>query len=226
MVHPRHQGRFITLEGGEGAGKSTQVRAIAERLGGRGIETLITREPGGSAKAEEIRELILSGYAKQFSPIGEAILFSAARIDHLDKTIRPALAKGIWVICDRFMDSTRAYQGALGNVDPRLIKALEKVAVGATRPDLTLILDLPAELGLGRASARRTKGARADRFESETLEFHEALRKSFLEIAASEPERCAVIDAAQELPQVSDQIWREIARRLFKEPVDGASQRN
>jgi dTMP kinase len=216
MANPTPQGRFITLEGGEGAGKSTQVRAIAKLLAERGIETLLTREPGGSVKAEELRELILSGYAKQFSPVGEAILFSAARIDHLDQTIRPALAKGIWVICDRFMDSTRAYQGALGNIDPRLIKALEKVAVGSTRPDLTMILDLPAEAGLARASARRAKGVMADRFESETLEFHQALRNSFLEIAAAEPERCAVIDASQDIEQVSDQIWREIARRLLK----------
>ncbi|RFB80546.1 dTMP kinase [Methylovirgula sp. 4M-Z18] len=219
MADPHHQGKFITLEGGEGAGKSTQVRAIAERLAARGIETLTTREPGGSAKAEELREVILSGFAKQFSPIGEAMLFSAARIDHLDQTIRPALARGVWVVCDRFMDSTQAYQGALGNIDPRLIKALERVAVGPTRPDLTLILDLPAEIGLARAAARRKKGAAADRFEGEDLEFHQALRKSFLEIAAAELERCAVIDAAQDVDQVSAQIWDEIRRRLLKESV-------
>lgn len=205
-------GRFITLEGGEGAGKSTQVRRLLERLQAAGIDAVGTREPGGSTGAEIMRHLILSGAAKPLGPLAEATLFAAARADHLDATIRPALARGAWVACDRFADSTRVYQGALGNVDPRLIAALEQVTVGETRPDLTLILDLPAEEGLARAAARSGQGA--DRFESEGLAFHRALRAAFRALAESEPERCVLIDASGTPEAVEEAIWQAVSARL------------
>lgn len=206
-------GRFITLEGGEGAGKSTQARRLAHRLVKLGFECVTTREPGGSPKAEELREILLSGAVRPLGPAAEALLFAAARIDHLDATIRPALARGAFVICDRFADSTRAYQGALGNLDPRWIRALEEVSIGATRPDLTLILDLPVETGLARAIARRGANA-ADRFEGEDIEFHRGLRRTFLDISAAEPERCAVIDAAAGERQTAAAIWSLVAGRF------------
>lgn len=205
-------GFFITLEGGEGAGKSTQLRRLLERLTAAGIDAVGTREPGGSTGAEIMRHLILSGAAKPLGPLAEATLFAAARADHLDATIRPALARGAVVVCDRFADSTRVYQGALGNVDPRLIAALEEVTVGETRPDLTLILDLPAEEGLARAAAR--SGRDADRFESEGLSFHRALREAFRALAAGEPERCVLIDAGGTPEAVEEAIWQAVSARL------------
>src|SRR5438105_4302996 len=189
------KGRFVTLEGGEGAGKSTQARLLAQTLDSIGLSAVVTREPGGSPGAEVLREVILSGSAASFGPAGEAILFSAARIDHVDNTIAPALARGAWVISDRFADSTRAYQGAAGKVDPALISSLERIAVGEVRPDLTLILDLPARKGLGRAALRRGPKGRADRFEGEDFAFHETLRQAFLAIGRAEPRRCAIINA-------------------------------
>ena len=218
-------GFFVTLEGGEGAGKSTQARMLAERLENIGYMTLTTREPGGSPTAEKLRDVLLSGAVAPLGPAAEAIVFSAARIDHLDKTIRPALARGYVVICDRFADSTRAYQGALGNLDPRLMHALESVTVGPTRPDLTLVLDLPAETGLTRASARRGKGA-VDRFEAENLAFHQGLRQTFLEIAAAEPSRCVVIDARQPPDTVAASIWSAIEPRLAQIPPPAAKGDN
>lgn len=205
-------GRFITFEGGEGAGKSTQVRRLLERLQGLGIDAVVTREPGGSTGAEIMRHLILSGAAKPLGPLAEAALFAAARADHLDATIRPALARGAWVVCDRFADSTRVYQGTLGDVDPGLIAALEAVTVGDTRPDLTLILDLPAEVGLARAAAR--SGSNADRFESEGLNFHRRLREAFRALAAREPERCVLIDAGAGVDTVAEAIWEAVSSRL------------
>lgn len=209
---PVAPGRFITLEGGEGAGKSTQLRRLLARLQAAGIDAVGTREPGGSTGAEIMRHLILSGAAKPLGPLAEATLFAAARADHLDATIRPALARGAWVVCDRFADSTRVYQGALGNVDPRLIAALEEVTVGETRPDLTLILDLPAEEGLARAAAR--SGRDADRFESEGLSFHRALCEAFRALALSEPERCLLIDASGTAEAVEEAIWQAVSTRL------------
>jgi dTMP kinase len=208
------RGRFITLEGGEGAGKSTQVRLLAERLAPLGVSVVVTREPGGSPGAEKLREVILSGKAAPFGPAGEAILFSAARIDHIDRTIEPALAGGAWVICDRFADSTRAYQGAAGKLDPALIVSLERVAVGAVKPDLTLMLDLPPETGLRRAASRRGPGETVDRFERESAGFHETLRQAFLDIARAEPRRCAVIDANQAPEAVAEAIWACVRERL------------
>src|SRR5581483_1597763 len=189
-------GRFITFEGGEGSGKSTQAAMLAHRLKSLGIDVLLTREPGGSPGAEIIRHVILSGAAKPLGGEAEAMLFAAARDDHVRTTIRPALERGNWVLCDRFADSTRVYQGVAGKVDDRLIRALERITVGGTKPDLTFVLDVPVEVGLTRASERRGKAV-ADRFEGEGREFHEKLRAAFLALAAGEPERCVVVDVTE-----------------------------
>ena len=210
------RGRFITLEGGEGVGKSVQARLLADRLEALRLTVASTREPGGSPRAETLRQIILSGEAARFGPDGEALLFSAARIDHIDATIAPALARGDWVISDRFADSTRAYQGAAGRLDPAFISRLECVVVGEARPDLTLILDMPPERGLARAAQRRGADAATDRFEGEGLAFHQTLRAAFLDIARAEPARCAVIDAAGEKDEVARAIWSVVADRLAK----------
>lgn len=208
-------GCFITFEGGEGAGKSTQIDRLKKRLEALSQPVLVTREPGGSPHAEEIRAFILGGKAKCLGPFAEALLFAAARIDHLDKTIVPALRSGIHVLCDRFADSTRAYQGSLGNIDSALIEALERVALNGVRPDLTIILDLPAEVGLARAGERRAKrGEGADRFEGEDVSFHQSLRQAYLSIAQAEPERCVVIDADQAPDEVEAVIWASVCERL------------
>lgn len=212
MSAPR-RGRFITLEGGEGAGKSVQARRLEARLKAVGLDVVRTREPGGSPHAEALREVILSGFARPFGPEGEALLFAAARIDHLDATIVPALERGQWVVSDRFADSTRAYQGAAGNLPAEYIDQLERIAIGANSPDLTLILDLPPEVGLERANERRGEGG-ADRFEAEGLAFHETLRRAFLDIAARDPERCALIDALKNEDDVEAEIWNTVAARL------------
>ena len=207
------RGRFITFEGGEGSGKSTQAAVLAGRLKALAIGVVLTREPGGSRGAEAIRHVLLSGAAKPLGPDAEALLFAAARDDHLQTTIRPALAHGRWVVCDRFIDSTRVYQGALGDVDPRIIRGLERVTVGETVPDLTFILDVPAEVGLERASRRRGK-SQADRFETETLEFHTRLREAYRQIAAGEPDRCVLIDSQRPKETVAEEIWTAVERRL------------
>lgn len=211
-AQPRGRGRLITLEGGEGAGKSTQIGRLVRRLRAAGIDALATREPGGSPGAEVLRGVLLSGAVKPLGPAAEAILFAAARIDHIDRTIEPALAAGVWVVSDRFADSTRAYQG--GAVDPALINALERVALADLKPDLTLILDLAPEEGLRRAARRRAPGEGADRFEAEALRFHEALRARFLAIAAADPGRCAVIDASAPEEEVAEAIARAVQGRL------------
>jgi dTMP kinase len=213
-VNTVRRGRFITLEGGEGAGKSTQAKLLAEKVATLGLSVVVTREPGGSPGAEALRDIILSGKAEPFGPAGEAILFSAARIDHIDRLIAPALDRGAWVISDRFADSTRAYQGAAGKLDPALIASLERVAVGDVRPDLTLILDLPVEKGLARAAARRGEKGAMDRFEREDAAFHETLRRAFLDIARAEPYRCAIIDADKPLQDVASAIWACVRERL------------
>jgi len=207
------RGRFITFEGGEGTGKSTQASLLAERLRGYGLGVVVTREPGGSPGAEAIRHVVLSGAAQPLGSHAEAILFAAARDDHVSQLIRPALEAGRWVICDRFADSTRIYQGVLGNVDPRVISSLERITVGDTKPDVTVILDVPTELGLERASSRRGRG-RTDRFEAETLEFHDKLREAYRELAEREPDRCVLIDAGGEASTVADAVWAVINRRL------------
>ncbi len=205
------RGRFITFEGGEGAGKSTQVKRLAARLGAQGLEIVTTREPGGSPGAESIRDLVLNGAADRWSPVTETLLMYAARRDHIERVIQPALARGAWVICDRFADSTRAYQGAAGGTDPALISALETYIVEDVRPDLTLIFDLPPEVGLERAHARA--GAEM-RFESKGMAFHERLREGFRAIAAAEPERCVTIDATASMDAVEASVWRAVAERL------------
>jgi dTMP kinase len=203
------RGRFITFEGGEGVGKSTQVARLADRLRDRG-EVVVTREPGGSPGAEAIRGLLVSGPVERWSPISEALLMYAARRDHIERVIAPALERGAWVICDRFYDSSRAYQGAAGGAPSRLLSALEDEVVGELIPDLTLILDLPVEIGLARASSR---GQGEGRFEAKGAAFHERLRAAFLEIAASEPGRCRVIDADAGVDAVSDRIRRALDER-------------
>jgi dTMP kinase len=212
------KGKFITFEGGEGTGKSTQAAVLAEHLRSLGIGVTVTREPGGSPGAEIMRHVILSGAAKPFGPEAEAILFAAARDDHIQCTILPALRSGKWVICDRFIDSTRVYQGALGDVDHRFIRALERVSVGNLLPDLTFVLDVPVEIGLKRAAGRR-RGATADRFEAETIEFHENLREAYLALAAAEPERCVIVDAAAPKKMIAKRIWQVVSSRLKPEAL-------
>ncbi len=211
------RGRFITFEGGEGSGKSTHTRLLAERLKALGIEVVLTREPGGSPGAEIIRHVLLSGLAKPLGPETETILFAAARDDHVRTTIRPALIDGKWVICDRFINSTRVYQGVLGKVDGKLIRGLERITVGAAMPDLTFILDVPATVGLARAKRRRGKGA-TDRFEAESVEFHESLRRAYHGLAELEPKRCVLIDGRAPRDVVSERIWHIVEQRLHPEP--------
>jgi dTMP kinase len=207
------RGKFITFEGGEGSGKSTQVSRLAHKLKSLGISVITSREPGGSAGAEAIRHVLLSGAAKPLGPHAEAILFAAARADHLRETIEPALARGRWVISDRFADSTRVYQGVLGNVDRRLISKLEKLTVGETQPDLTIILDIAPEIGLARATKRRGD-APIDRFEGEAFDFHKKLREAYLELAESEPNRCVVINAGADPATVGEFVWAAVNTRL------------
>lgn len=204
-------GRFITLEGGEGAGKSTQAKLLADWLREQGISVVTTREPGGSPGAEALRELLLTGRVAPFGPAAEALVFAIARADHLEHTIRPALKSGRWVICDRFGDSTWAYQGPAG-VSAEALARLDAIAVGDGRPDLTLILDLRPEIGLDRIRAR---DADPDRFEADPLEVHAARRKAFLRIAAAEPERCVVLDAAAAEADVERIIRGVVLERLL-----------
>jgi dTMP kinase len=210
---PANQGRLITFEGGEGAGKSTQAGILANRLARAGRHVLATREPGGSPAAEEIREALLSGQVWQFGPLAEAVLFAVARADHIEHTIRQALAEGSWVVCDRFLDSTRAYQGATAGVPRGIINALERLTLDGVTPDLTFILDIPAEEGLARA-AERANGAPADRFEGQELILHERVRRAFLDIAEEEPGRCVVVDASQPEAMVAEDVWESVLERL------------
>jgi len=215
------RGRFITFEGGEGSGKSTHAATLAQRLKSSGVPVALTREPGGSTGAEIIRHILLSGIAKPLGAETEAILFAAARDDHVRNVILPAIRSGTWVICDRFIDSTRVYQGALGHVDQRLIRSLERVTVGPAVPDLTFILDVPAQVGLARAKNRRGQDA-ADRFEAESMEFHEKLRQAYRALAAEEPKRCVVIDGRAPREVVSERIWALVHERLLTRSADVA----
>jgi len=207
-------GLFVSFEGGEGAGKSTQIRRLAERLRERGHEVLVTREPGGSPGAEAVRHVLLSGAAEMFGTRMEAILFAAARNDHVEDVIRPALARSTIVLCDRFMDSSRVYQGVTGNLEPDYIEALQRVAVNGVVPDCTLILDIPAAVGLERARKRASAVASPDRFEKEEMQTHEKRREAFLDIAAREPERCHVIDAQKSEDEIAAEIAGIIDKRL------------
>ncbi len=209
------RGHFITFEGGEGSGKSTHAATLAQRLKAAGIDLVLTREPGGSTGAEIIRHIILSGIAKPLGAETETILFAAARDDHMRSTIVPGvLQTGRWVICDRFIDSTRVYQGILGKVDGKLIRSLERVTVGAAMPELTFILDVPANIGLARAKSRRGTGV-ADRFEAESVEYHEHLRQAYLALAKLEPKRCIVVDGRAPRDVVADRIWAAVSERLM-----------
>ncbi len=210
----------MTFEGGEGAGKSTQIRLLADALARRGLEVVVTREPGGSAGAEAVRHVILSGAAQEFGTRMEAILFAAARSDHVETLIRPALEKGAVVLCDRFMDSSRVYQGVTGNLDPDFVEALVRVAVNGVVPDRTIILDIPAETGLARARGRgEAAETEPDRFEREKTETHEKRREAFLDIAAAEPERCRVIDALQSQDAIAAEVLAAVEPLLASLPA-------
>jgi dTMP kinase len=204
------RGKFITLEGGEGVGKSTQARRLAERLTAAGRRVVVTREPGGSPGAEAIREMLVHGAVDRWSPVTETLLMYAARNDHIERVIAPALDGGAWVVCDRFLDSTRAYQGAAGHAPYELIAALETTVIGGLIPDLTLILDMAPEAGLARAGGR----GEAERFEAKGQAFHERLREAFLEIASTEPGRCVVLEALGDIDTMAARIWTEVSERL------------
>jgi len=211
-------GKFITFEGGDGAGKTTQIKRLAASLTATKRTVTTTREPGGTPTAEAIRRLLLSGFAEPLGVEGEAILFAAARSDHIEGVIRPALNRGDWVLCDRFSDSTTVYQGGIGGADEKLLRALDRVAIGETRPDLTLILDIPASIGLARVHDRLVGlNEKPDRFEAEDLARHEERRQAFLDIAAKEPGRCVVIDAARTEDDVAAAIWNAVSSRLLGE---------
>lgn len=204
-------GRFITLEGGEGAGKSTQIARLAGWLRARGREVVTTREPGGSPGAEMIRKLLVEGPPERWDGTTEALLHFAARRDHLRSTVWPALQGGAWVISDRFADSTRAYQGFGLGLDLAILGRLQEIAIGSFRPDLTLILDLPVDTGLARAAARRGSETR---YESLPRDFHDRVHEGFREIARSEPRRCAIVDASRDIAAVTDGITQVVIERL------------
>lgn len=203
------QGLFVTFEGGEGTGKSTQIRLLADRLRRRGVDVLVTREPGGSPGAEAVRHVILSGAAEEYGTRMEAVLFAAARNDHVEEIIRPALGSGAVVLCDRFMDSSRVYQGITGNLEPAFVQNLERVAVNGVIPDCTIILDVPAAEGLRRARLRAGNASvpgEPDRFEKEELGTHEKRREAFLDIAEADPLRCRVVDASGTVDDIAEKV--------------------
>jgi dTMP kinase len=204
------RGRLITFEGGEGAGKSTQIKHLERALRAAGLGVIATREPGGTPGAEAIRALLVDGAPSRWSPLAETLLLLAARQDHVARVIEPALAAGRWVLCDRFIDSTRVYQGVAGALGLPLIDQLHRLIFGAFRPDLTLILDLPAPAGL----ARRRAGAGANRFERMDPAYHERVREGFLLIARAEPERCQVIDAALPEAVVASRVRATLQERF------------
>jgi dTMP kinase len=230
MTHAEapERGVFITFEGGEGAGKSTQIAHLAARMTAAGApHVALTREPGGSAFAEIARTLILDPASAPKGPLAQALLFYAARADHLDETIRPALRRGSWVLCDRFSDSTRAYQGAAGGVAPAALSQLDDIVVGADQPDLTILLDLDPKIGLQRANQRRASSpgtfVAADTYEGRQLDFHQRLRAGFLALAAAAPQRIVVVDAQLNELAIADLIWRHVAER-FANRLAGAGK--
>lgn len=204
------RGLFITFEGGEGAGKSTQIRLLQERLRALGLSVDVTREPGGSPAAEALRHVLLSGAAEPFGVEMEAILFAAARHDHVETRVLPALLRGDVVLCDRFMDSSRVYQGATGNLKVEFIEELQRLAVNGVLPDLTIILDLPARAGLARAKQRAGDAGEntPDRFEKEEVATHERRREAFLDIARADPKRCRVVNAEAGLEEIGEAIFK------------------
>ena len=204
-------GRFITLEGGEGSGKSTQAKRLAAALKAKGIDVVITREPGGSPGAEEIRGLLVHGAPGRWDALTETLLIYAARADHVGRVIGPALVADKWVISDRFTDSTYAYQGAGRGLPRETIRRIDSVVLDDFKPDLTLMLDLDVETGLKRATSR---GGAETRFENFDRDFHERLRQAFLDIAKRNPDRCSLIDAAKDEDAVAAAIWTAVARRF------------
>jgi len=208
--------RFITFEGGEGVGKSTQVKRLLVRLNRLGLEAVRTREPGGTPKAEHVRAFILQGRSEAWGPGAEAVLFAAARLDHVNQLIAPALQSGKWVISDRFHDSTRAYQGLTGGVNDKLIRGLETLALNGHAPDLTFVLDMDPVVAFNRVNARELEPALAqsgDRFEKEDLDWHRRLRQAFLDIAAQNQDRCVVLPANQSEDALEDEVWDTLTRR-------------
>jgi dTMP kinase len=205
------RGRFITFEGGEGTGKSTQVRLLMSYLTQCGMDAVQTREPGGSPSAEEIRPLLVTGAADRWSPMAETLLFNAARVEHWRQVIEPALARGAHVVCDRFADSTIAYQAYAGGLDLKIVSELHRLALGGVEPDLTFVLDIPVDAGLQRAAQRRDP---ATRFERKGLEFQERLRRGFLDIAQKAPKRCLVIDASLPIERVHGAVLDALKSRL------------
>lgn len=203
-------GGFVTFEGGEGGGKTAQARKLAETLRAKGLAVDLTREPGGTPGAEAIRELLVTGSAERWLPLGEALLHVAARYDHAERRIRPALREGSWVVCDRFTDSTRVYQGVAGGVDADVVDRLHALALGRLTPDLTLVLDVPAELGL----ARRGRAGGGGRYERMGADFHDRVREGFLALAAAESDRCRVIDATHDFETVARDVWRAVEARF------------
>jgi dTMP kinase len=213
-------GRLVTFEGGEGAGKSTQIERLAAALRCAGLDPLVTREPGGTHGAEQIRELLVEGPPERWLPLSEALLLLAARYDHVMRRIAPALADGRWVLCDRFMDSTRVYQGLAGAVGEAVIDRLHATVLGDLRPDLTVILDVPVATGLGR----RQEAAGGQRYERMSNAFHERVRAGFLALARAQPERCVVVDATRPVDTVADDI-RDLVARRFGVDLGGAAPR-
>lgn len=222
----KEPGRFITFEGGEGAGKSTQIEMLADRLQEAGLSVVVTREPGGSPSAEDIRKLLVSGAIWRWDPLTELLLHNAARREHIRNLIRPVLNRGRWVLCDRFVDSTMAYQGYGHGLGRKVVQDTHRIISDGLMPDLTLILDLPTEVGLARAKARNDAVAeklakegqkREDRYERMAKPFHRRLRRGFLDIAERDPKRCKVINANRNVEAVAADIWTAVAKR-FKLP--------
>lgn len=223
----KKRGRFITFEGGEGAGKSTQIELLADRLQEHDLSVVTTREPGGSPSAEDIRKLLVSGSIWRWDPLTELLLHNAARREHVRNLIKPVINRGRWVLCDRFVDSTMAYQGYGHGLGRKVVQDIHRVIADGFMPDLTIILDLPTEVGLARAKERNAAVApkseaagevrREDRYERMAKPFHRRLRRGFLDIAKRDPKRCRVIDANRDIDSIAADIWTAVAKR-FKLP--------